>query len=350
MDMNQLFQLAVERKASDIHLIPGYFPAFRIDGVLYQMSSLPILTPEISAQLINSFLNDEQRENLSVNKEIDLGYEKDAHRFRINVYHSRNTVGASMRLIPAAIQTIEQLMLPPSFNELANYNSGLVLVTGPTGEGKSTTLASILNRVNLNRQAHIITIEDPIEYIYPKGKAVVSQRELHQDTHSWNVALRSVLREDPDVVLVGEMRDYESTQLVLTIAETGHLVFSTLHTTSAPETINRIIDMFPSHQQNQVKSQLAGALKAVVSQRLMPRADVRGRIPAVELMYNNSAVASIIRDGKPYLLDNVLQTSESEGFIFFERNLAELLRAGRITRETAMAYSLRPKDLEKFIR
>ena len=350
MDMNQLFQLAVERKASDIHLIPGYFPSFRIDGVLFQMSSLPILTPEVSAQFINSFLNDQQRENLSVNKEIDLGYEKDNHRFRINVYHTRNTIGASMRLIPAAIQTVEELMLPSRFNELSNYNSGLVLVTGPTGEGKSTTLASILNRVNLNRQAHIITIEDPIEYIYPKGKAVVSQRELHQDTHSWNVALRSVLREDPDVVLVGEMRDYESTQLVLTIAETGHLVFSTLHTASAPETINRIIDMFPSHQQNQVKAQLAGALKAVVSQRLMPRADVRGRIPAVELMYNNSAVSSIIRDGKAYLLDNVLQTSENEGFIYFERNLAELLRDGKITKETAMAYSLRPKDLEKFIR
>lgn len=350
MDMIQLFQLAIERKASDIHMVPGYYPALRIDGVLYQMSSLPILTPELTLQLINSFLNDAQKENLQVNKEIDLGFEKDNHRFRINVYHSRNTLGASMRLIPATIQTIEQLMLPPSFNALSEYNSGLVLVTGPTGEGKSTTLASILNRVNVNRQAHIITIEDPIEYVYPKGKSVVSQRELHQDTHSWNVALRSVLREDPDVVLVGEMRDYESTQLVLTIAETGHLVFSTLHTTSAPETINRIIDMFPSHQQNQVRAQLAGALRAVVSQRLLPRYDVRGRIPAVELMYNNSAVASIIREGKPYLLDNVLQTSEADGFIFFERNLAELLKAGKITKETARAYALRPKDFEKFIR
>ena len=350
MDMNQLFQLAIERKASDIHMIPGYYPAFRIDGVLYQMSSLPILTPEVTAQLINSILNNEQKENLAVNKEIDLGYEKDTHRFRINVYHSRNTIGASMRLIPASIQTIEQLLLPPSFNTLSEFNSGLVLVTGPTGEGKSTTIASILNRVNLNRQAHIITVEDPIEYVYPKGRAVVSQRELHQDTHSWNVALRSVLREDPDVVLVGEMRDYESTQLVLTIAETGHLVFSTLHTSSAPETINRIIDMFPSHQQNQVRAQLAGALKAVVSQRLLPRSDVRGRIPAVELMYNSSAVSSIIRDGKPYLLDNVLQTSESEGFIFFERNLADLLKAGKISKETAKAFALRPKDLEKYIR
>lgn len=350
MEMNQLFQLAIERKASDIHMIPGYYPAFRIDGVLYQMSSLPILTPEVTAQLINSILNNEQKENLAVNKEIDLGYEKDTHRFRINVYHSRNTIGASMRLIPASIQTIEQLLLPPSFNTLSEFNSGLVLVTGPTGEGKSTTIASILNRVNLNRQAHIITVEDPIEYVYPKGRAVVSQRELHQDTHSWNVALRSVLREDPDVVLVGEMRDYESTQLVLTIAETGHLVFSTLHTSSAPETINRIIDMFPSHQQNQVRAQLAGALKAVVSQRLLPRSDVRGRIPAVELMYNSSAVSSIIRDGKPYLLDNVLQTSESEGFIFFERNLADLLKAGKISKETAKAFALRPKDLEKYIR
>ena len=172
---------------------------------------------------------------------------------------------------------------------------------------------------------------------------------LFRSTHSWNIALRSVLREDPDVVLVGEMRDYESTQLVLTIAETGHLVFSTLHTTSSPETINRIIDMFPSHQQNQVRSQLAGVLRAVVSQRLLPRSDVRGRIPAVELLYNSSAVSSIIRDGKPYLLDNVLQTSDQDGFIFFERNLAQLVKEGKISKETARAYSLRPKDLEKYL-
>lgn len=349
MDIQQLLHLAIERKASDIHLVPGYYPAFRIDGVLYQMSTLPLLTPQVTNQLINAFLTNEQRENLQVNKEIDLGFEKDNSRFRINVYHARNSMGASLRIIPATIQTVEQLMLPSSFNSLSDFNSGLVLVTGPTGEGKSTTLASIINKVNLNRQAHIITIEDPIEYVYPKAKSVVSQRELHQDTHSWNIALRSVLREDPDVVLVGEMRDYESTQLVLTIAETGHLVFSTLHTTSSPETINRIIDMFPSHQQNQVRSQLAGVLRAVVSQRLLPRSDVRGRIPAVELLYNSSAVSSIIRDGKPYLLDNVLQTSDQDGFIFFERNLAQLVKEGKISKETARAYSLRPKDLEKYL-
>lgn len=348
--MIQLFKLAIERHASDIHLVPGYFPAFRIDGVLYQMSSLPLLTPEVSSQLINSILSNEQKENLTANKEIDMGYESENHRFRVNVYHSRNTIGASMRLIPAAIQTVEQLSLPSSFNDLSHYTSGLVLVTGPTGEGKSTTLASILNQVNINRQAHIITIEDPIEYVYPKAKSVISQRELHQDTHSWNVALRSALREDPDVVLVGEMRDYESTQLVLTIAETGHLVFSTLHTSSAPETINRIIDMFPSQQQNQVKAQLAGSLRAIVSQRLLPRTDIRGRIPAVELLFNSSAVSSIIRDGKPYLLDNVLQTSEKEGFIYFERYLAELVKTGKITKETAQTYAMRPRDLERYFK
>lgn len=348
--MNQLFKLAIERQASDIHLVPGYYPAFRIDGLLYQMSSLPLLTSEVSSQLINSILSNEQKENLTVNKEIDMGYEGENHRFRVNIYHSRNTIGASMRLIPADIRSIEQLALPPSFNDLSHYTSGLVLVTGPTGEGKSTTLASILNQVNVNRQSHIITIEDPIEYVYPKAKSVISQRELHQDTHSWNVALRSALREDPDVVLVGEMRDYESTQLVLTLAETGHLVFSTLHTSSAPETINRIIDMFPSQQQNQVKSQLAGALKAIVSQRLLPRADIRGRIPAVELLFNNSSVASIIRDGKPYLLDNVLQTSEKEGFIYFERYLSDLVKAGKISKETAQTYALRPRDLERYFK
>lgn len=350
MDMHQLLQVTIERNASDLHMVAGTYPAFRIDGSLYQMATFPLLTPELTQTLILSILKNEQKENLIANKEIDFGYELNGSRFRANVYHTRNALSASFRFIPKEIHTVDQLMLPASMNDLGEFHNGLVLVTGPTGEGKSTTLASIINKINQTTASHIITIEDPIEYVYPHAKSIISQRELHEDTHSWNIALRSVLREDPDVVLVGEMRDFESASLVLTIAETGHLVFSTLHTTSTPETINRIIDMFPSHQQNQVKSQLAGALRAVVAQRLLPRADLRGRVPAVELLYNTPAVASIIREGKPFLLDNVLQTSEGEGFIYFERYLSQLHAQGYISRETAKKFSIRPKDLDKYLK
>jgi twitching motility protein PilT len=350
MDMQQLLQVTVERNASDLHMVVGTFPAFRIDGVLYQMATFPLLTAELTQQLLLSIMTNEQKENLIANKEIDFGYEMSGHRFRANVYHTRNALSASFRYIPKEIHTVDKLMLPSSISEISNFNNGLVLVTGPTGEGKSTTLASIINKINQTTSSHIVTVEDPIEYVYPLAKSIISQRELHEDTHSWNIALRSVLREDPDVVLVGEIRDYESAALVLTIAETGHLVFSTLHTTSTPETINRLIDMFPSHQQNQVKSQLAGVLRAVVAQRLLPRADMRGRIPAVELLYNTPAVSAIIREGKPFLLDNVLQTSEGEGFIYFERYLAQLHSQGYISRETAKLFAIRPKDLEKYLK
>lgn len=350
MDMHQLLQVTIERNASDLHMVAGTYPAFRIDGQLYQMATFPLLTREVMQGLVLSILTNEQKENLIANKEIDFGYEMNGSRFRGNIYHTRGSLSASYRYIPQEIHTVDQLMLPQSVSEIGNFNNGLVLVTGPTGEGKSTTLASIINKINQTTASHIITIEDPIEYVYPHSKSIISQRELHEDTHSWNIALRSVLREDPDVVLVGEIRDYESAALVLTIAETGHLVFSTLHTTSTPETINRIIDMFPAHQQNQVKSQLAAVLRAVVAQRLLPRADMRGRVPAIELLYNTPAVSAIIREGKPFLLDNVLQTSESEGFIYFERYLAQLHAQGFISPETAKSFSIRPKDLEKYLK
>ncbi len=350
MDIGKLLELTIERSASDLHLVSGTFPSVRVDGVLYQLSTLSILTPEIAQTMVFSILNEEQKENLLANKEIDLGYEYGGGRFRVNIYHTRSGWSASFRLVPSKIRTIEELDLPPAFHKLTEYNNGLVLVTGPTGEGKSTTLAAIINEINLKHAKHIITIEDPIEFVYGQGKSIISQRELHQDTHSWNIALRSVLREDPDVVLVGEVRDYESAQLVLTIAETGHLVFSTLHTTSVPETVNRLIDMFPSHQQNQIKTQLAGALRSIVAQRLLPRSDMKGRVAALEVLYNTSAVASIIRDGKPFLLENLLQTSEQEGFVYFERYLSQLVQQGKITKEVASAYAIRPKELEKYMK
>ncbi|OGK18351.1 hypothetical protein A3G67_03600 [Candidatus Roizmanbacteria bacterium RIFCSPLOWO2_12_FULL_40_12] len=350
MEITKLFELTIERAASDLHLVAGTFPSVRVDGVLYQLSTLSLLTPEISEKMLFSILNEEQKENLIANKEIDLGYEYSGNRFRVNIYHTRGGWSGSFRLIPSKIRTIEQLALPESFHNLTEHTNGLVLVTGPTGEGKSTTLSAIINEINLKHAKHIITIEDPIEFVYSNGKSIISQRELHQDTHSWNIALRSVLREDPDVVLVGEIRDYESAQLVLTIAETGHLVFSTLHTTSVPETVNRLIDMFPSHQQNQIKTQLAGALRTIVAQRLLPRSDMKGRVAALEVMHNTSAVASIIRDGKPFLLENLLQTSDKEGFIYFERYLSQLVQQGHISKETAYAFAIRPKELEKYIK
>ncbi len=350
MDIGQLLNLTIQRDASDLHLVSNHYPTLRIDGQLYQISTLSLLTKESTNQIVQSFLNDEQKSNLLANKEIDFAYEYGDNRFRVNVYNARGGLNASFRLIPQRIKTIEELSLPSSFHDLADYSSGLVLVTGRAGQGKSTTLASIINQINTKYTKHIITIEDPIEYVYPVEKSIISQRELHEDTHSWNMALRSVLREDPDVVLIGEMRDYESTQLALNIAETGHLVLSTVHTASAPETIHRVIDMFPSDQQNQIRTQMAGVLRAIVSQRLLPREDVKGRIPAIELLFRNSAVSSIIRDGKPFLLDNVLQTSEEEGFIFFEKYLYQLYSEGKITKETAFENAIRPKELEKYIR
>ncbi len=350
MEITKLLELTIERKASDLHLVAGTFPSIRVDGELYQLSTLSLLTPQISQTMLFSILNEEQKENLLANKEIDLGYEYKGSRFRVNIYHAKSGWSASFRFIPSKIRTLEELSLPEAFHNLSKYSNGLVLVTGPTGEGKSTTLAAIINEINTTQAKHIITIEDPIEFIYGPGKSIISQRELHQDTHSWNIALRSVLREDPDVVLVGEVRDYESAQLVLTIAETGHLVFSTLHTTSVPETVNRIIDMFPAHQQNQIKTQLAGALRSIIAQRLLPRSDLKGRVAALEVIYNSPAVSSIIRDGKPFLLDNLLQTSDQEGFIYFERYLSQLFQQGRITKEVARAFAIRPKELDKYLK
>lgn len=350
MDIAQLLQLTIERQASDLHLVCDHYPTIRVDGELFQMTTFPILTKELNQQIIFSFLSSDQRSNLQANKEIDLAYEHGGNRFRINVYTARGGLNASLRLIPEKIKSLEELSLPLSFHSLADFSGGLVLVTGRAGQGKSTTLASVINEINIKYTKHIITIEDPIEYIYPIAKSIISQRELHDDTFSWNMALRSVLREDPDVLLVGEMRDYESTQYVLNIAETGHLVFSTVHTASAPETIHRLIDMFPGDEQDQARTQLAGVLRAVVSQRLLPRADTKGRIPAIELLLGNAAVSSIIRDGKPFLLNNVLQTSEEEGFIFFEKYLKKLYSEGKISRETAQANAIRPKELEKYMK
>lgn len=348
MDLAQLLQLTIEKKASDLHIVPHYYPAIRVNGELTQLKTYPIIEPATAASVLTSILTSEQKENFSVNRELDFGYNYNGMRFRVNMYFTKGGVGASFRLIANVIRSPEELGLPTVLTSFTKLRQGFVLLTGPTGEGKSTTLASIINEINLNSDRHILTIEDPIEYIYPPAKAIVSQREIGQDTHNWSIALKSALREDPDVVLIGEMRDYETIQAALTIAETGHLVFSTVHTNSASQTIDRIIDVFPNHQQAQIRIQLASVLAGVVTQRLVP-SNTGGRVPACEVLLKNSAVAATIREGKTHMIDNIIQTSSAEGMIYFENNLANLYTSGKISKETALDYAIRPAEIQKLI-
>jgi twitching motility protein PilT len=299
--------------------------------------------------LITPLLTQVQKERLTTAKEIDLGYAYNNNRFRINIYNSRGQTGAAFRLISTKIRTLAELFLPQHLAEFTHLRQGFVLFTGPTGEGKSTSLASIINEINLTQSQHILTIEDPIEYVYPSALSIVSQREIGQDTSDWNIALKSALREDPDVILVGEMRDYEAIQAALTLAETGHLVFSTLHTNSVPQTIDRIVDVFPSAQQNQIRLQLAATLRAIISQRLVPSIDKKTRYPACEILINNPAVASIIRENKTHLIENVLDTSAAEGMTTMEKSLLALYREGKISREAAQQYAIRLRQIKRMI-
>ncbi len=344
-----LLKETITRSASDLHIVEGYYPTVRINNKLLYLRDFGIVMKEDVDTMPRILLSQLQQQLFSENKEIDLSYPFENVRFRINLYQAKGSTAASFRLIPAEIKTIAELGLPEIFNTFTKYKQGLVLFTGPTGEGKSTSLAAIINDFNTKESEHIITIEDPIEFVYPKARSVISQREVGQDTLSWTKALKSVLREDPDIVLVGEMRDFETIQAVLTVAETGHLVFSTLHTGSATEAINRIIDVFPSHQQNQVKSSLANSLIAVVAQRLLPSSDGNSRVVAIEVLLNGSSVAPLIRDGKVFQLDNVIETSEQSGMILFEKYLEKLYSAGRITKQTAYSYAIRKNIITHLI-
>lgn len=349
MDIKQLLQLTIERGASDLHIIPGYYPTLRVNGELIQLKTHQLLDAASAETLLSPTMSAGQKETLLVNREIDFGLSFGTVRFRVNVYFAKSAMAGSFRLIPQKIRTIDELGLPKLIHQFVPLKQGFILVTGPTGEGKSTTLAAIIDEINKTSARHILTIEDPIEFLYSPALSVVSQREVGQDTHGWTVALRSALREDPDVVLIGEMRDQETIAAALTVAETGHLVFSTVHTNSAAQTIDRIIDVFPPHQQQQVRIQLASTLKAIVSQRLMADSTGKGRVVACEVLLNSTAVSSLIRDGKTNLIDNVIQTSLSEGMVFFERSLYDLYAAGKITRDSAYAYALRPAEIRKLI-
>ncbi|MEX0888099.1 MAG: PilT/PilU family type 4a pilus ATPase, partial [Patescibacteria group bacterium] len=330
-----LLQKTIELNASDLHLTVGAPPVLRIRGDLTPAPGTDILGPDQLEQLVFELVSDEQKDLLLTQKEIDFSfaYGEEA-RFRVNAFHQRGYLAASLRRIPLKIPTLEELNLPKVLAEFCNLPQGFILLTGPTGHGKSTTIAAMIQRINETRPVHIITIEDPIEYIYPHLKSLVDQREMHLDTYSWEVALRSALREDPDVVMIGEMRDYETISSAITIAETGHLVLATLHTNSASQTVDRIIDSFPEAQQQQVRIQLSSILEGVIAQRLVP--SLQGAlVPAVEIMLPSPAVRSTIREGKTHQLDNVIATSFDQGMISLERALSQLVNEGKIDPQVA---------------
>jgi len=349
MTIEGLLQSTIQKNASDLHIIAFTEPTLRVHGKLMPVPNSIPLTPEQVEQLVFSLLTQEQKELFTANKELDFSFALgEIARFRVNAYYQKGYVSAALRMLPLRIRNIDELGLPNILYKFTQLMQGFVLVTGPTGHGKSTTLAAMLNEINHNRACHILTIEDPIEYVYPKAKAFVSQRELHLDTHAWQVALSSALREDPDVVLIGEMRDLETIESAITIAETGHLVFSTLHTNSAAQAIDRIVDVFPSHQQDQVRLQLASTLEAVISQRLIPSLNGE-RIAVNEILIATPAVKTIIREGKSHLLDNVIQTSSDVGMESLESALARKVKSGLISLQIAESYSNRAKELTRLL-
>jgi twitching motility protein PilT len=346
----QMLDLLIEHDASDLHLVAGHPPMVRINGDLLPIQSETPLTPSQSQDLILQLLSEEQKVRLEKNKTLDFSYQHENRgRFRINAYYQRNSLAAALRLIPMKVKTLEELGMPTVVHQFSHYTSGLVLVTGPTGSGKSSTLAAVIQEINQSRREHILTIEDPIEYIYAPALATISQREVGEDSPDWTGAMKVAMREDPDVILVGEMRDLETIAAAITLAETGHLVFATLHTNSGPETIDRIIDIFPQHQQNQIRQQVASVLKAILAQRLIVTADGKRRIPAVEVLVRNSAVANLIREGKTHQIDSVMQTASGEGMMMLEAHLASLISSGVLTYEEASKRSIRPEELDRLL-
>lgn len=345
-----LLEEVIKKKASDLHLQVGLPAMIRVDGSLTAASGSKPLTEADVEKLIFSTLDDEQKQILIKDKEFDFSFAfGDLGRFRVNAFHERGNLAAAFRLIPSDKLTIEQLGLPKVVNTFTEQPRGLVLVTGPTGSGKSTTLAALIDKINTEKAVHIVTIEDPIEYTHKSKKAVVVQREVHYDTYSFSAALRSSLRQDPDVVLIGEMRDLETIAAAITIAETGHLVFATLHTNSAAQSIDRMVDVFPPHQQPQVRAQLANILTAICSQRLIP-AIGGGRVAAAEILVANSAVRNIIREGKTHQLDAVIQTGAEFGMQSMDKTLVGLVHSGTITYDEARNFAVDAQELDRLMR
>lgn len=347
--LKELLNLAVANKVSDVHLMKGVVPKFRLNGELINPPNMTQIDDTLVEEMIVSLLNEKKTEELRNLREVDFSFETEESRFRANVYYQNDSLACSLRLIASSIPSFEELNMPDILKSFVNLKQGFVLVTGPTGHGKSTTVAAILNEINRTRSSHIVTIEDPVEYIIKPDRSIISQRELGGDANDFNRALRSCLRQDPNVVFVGEMRDLESIQSALTIAETGHLVFSVLHTNSAAQTIDRIIDVFPANTREQIKVQLSSVITAIVSQRLIPALG-GGMIPAFEVLISNSAVKNIIREGKTFMIDNVIQTSADIGMIGLDNYLVKLVLEKKISQDVAVNFSSSPLDFNNRLR
>ena len=350
IDFAEVLKSTVELNASDLHLTTGLPPMVRVRGEIRELENYPALTSKDTRDIVYSILSNDQRKKLEEDWQVDFSYSVPRYgRFRVNAYMQRASVGAAFRLIPSEIKSVDQLGLPTVIHEMVKKPRGFVLVTGPTGSGKSTSLAAMIDEINKSRKEHILTIEDPIEFLHRHQRCVVNQREIGNDAQSFALGLKAALRQDPDVILVGEMRDLETISTALTAAETGHLVFATLHTQDAPQTIDRIIDVFPPHQQQQVRVQLSVALQGVVTQQLLPTADGSGRVAACEVLVLNPAVRNLIREGKTHQIHSVLQTGASQGMQSMDSSLAQLVRAGKITRDLAESRSSTPEELKRLL-
>ncbi len=349
MNLLEIVNLGTEKKASDIHLTVGIPPTYRIFGELVKLDDKP-LTPNDTKALTLEALNEKQFKILEEKGELDFSYSSPGiGRYRVNAYKQRGSYGLALRIIPRDIPTMEELGLPKVVSELARLPRGLILVTGPTGSGKSTTLASVINQINQERNCHILTLEDPLEYLHRHNKAIVNQREIGSDTQSFANALRGALRQDPDVILVGEMRDLETISIALTAAETGHLVLSTLHTLGAAKTIDRIIDVFPSHQQQQVRIQLSSVIQGVISQQLVQKSDGHGRVAAFEVMIATPAIRNLIREDKIHQIDTVIQTGAKYNMQTMDSSLIQLYIKGLIKKEVALMQAINQEEMKKYI-
>lgn len=348
--IENLLDEVLKRDASDLHLQVDLPPMLRVDGKLAPVPGAPVLDEQMVEALVFTILDEDQKEILLKDKEFDFSFAfGDLGRFRVNAFHERGNLAAALRLIPTQIRSLDELGLPKAVKSFSEYPRGLVLVTGPTGSGKSTTLASVIDKINTERSEHIITIEDPIEYTHKSKKSVVAQREVHYDTYSFAASLRSSLRQDPDVVLIGEMRDLETISAAITIAETGHLVFATLHTNSASQSIDRMIDVFPAHQQQQIRTQLSNILMGICSQRLVP-AIGGGRVAAAEVLVATPAVRNIIREGKTHQLEAVIQTGAEHGMQSMDRTLVDMIHAGTISYDEARVVAVDIEELDRMMR
>jgi len=346
--IDDLLRLIVEKQGSDLHLTVGSPPMLRLQGKLWP-TDLPVLNPKESRRLIFQFLNNDQRERFEKDLELDISYELvDVARYRCNIFMTRLGLGAVFRVIPTEIKTLADLRMPSILGDLARRNKGMILVTGPTGSGKSTTLAAMVDQVNNERQDHILTIEDPIEFVHKHKSCIVNQRELGVNTKSFSNALRAALREDPDIILVGELRDYETISLAVTAAETGHLVFATLHTPSASQSVDRIVDVFPAHQQDQIRTQLADALQGIIAQQLIPTIDGMSRAVAVEILINTPAVSNLIREGKTFQLPSIMQTSKQAGMQTMDQSLMDLVKSRKISPQEAYRRAFDKKAFEQY--